>query len=87
MLLIAVEFLNKMNEWMNETEQHVANQKRIIKLKTDSERKVYFGPLRNTWLRLIRTHAVGGGIPTRRSSVELTFYFICILFGRFVVQP
>jgi len=38
----------------------------------DSERMVYFGPLRKTWLRLIGTHPVGGGIPTRRSSVELS---------------
>jgi len=36
-------------------------------------RMVYFSPLRNTWLRLIRTHPVGGGILTRRSSIELIF--------------
>jgi len=34
---------------------------------------VYFGPLRNTWLRLICTHPVGRGIPNRRSSIELIF--------------
>ena len=34
---------------------------------------VYFGPQINTWLRLIYTHPVGGGIPTRQISVELIF--------------
>jgi len=32
---------------------------------------VYFGPPWNTWSPLIRTRPMGGGIPTRRSRVEL----------------
>ena len=39
----------------------------------DGETIMYFGPLWNTWLRLICTRPVGGGIPTQRSSVELIF--------------
>jgi len=53
----------------------------IINLKTgyqtmdtplgDGEKMVYFGPPWITTKRLIHTHPVGRGIPTRWSSIEL----------------
>jgi len=55
---------------IHQSENGLSNYK---PLPWDGERMVYFGPLQNTWLRLIRTHPVGGGIPTQRTSIELIF--------------
>jgi len=62
---------------------NVARISPFTNLKTDyqttdtsiryGEKMVYFGPPWNTWLWLMCTHPVGGGIPTRWSNVKLMF--------------